>query len=261
MKKILQKQKLIPFPFVIVFTVIFLQLLFSTNINVPIAYGQTSVVGEIIYYNGYFLALNGNKTFGGPTCGVCLGGYWKYYSCGSKEKPKTCRKWICTLRRTGIGGTFTKDSACKTAYGSNVSAGRDLSYYTQIDICEMMTTKAHVTQCFITIPTPTPPLPISPPCVKWENGTCLKIGDISTEPAQFIVRILTIILSFAGGIALLLIISAGYKIMTSKGKPEAIQQGRDQLIAAIIGLVFIIFSFVIFQLIVVDIFKIPGIAK
>jgi len=125
--------------------------------------------------------------------------------------------------------------------------------------------------------TNTPPPPPGPPCAKWkdpgpESGVCemvatslfqgkdAKSGDISTDPGQFIARILAIILSFAGGIALLLIISAGYKIMTSKGKPEAIQQGRDQLISAIVGLVFIIFSFVIFQLVVTDILKIPGIS-
>jgi hypothetical protein len=123
-----------------------------------------------------------------------------------------------------------------------------------------------------------PPLPAppAPPCAKWgaagsaQEGVCLEVatsifqgdaksGNISTDPGQFIIRIFTIILGFAGGIALLLIISAGYKIIMSKGKPEGIQQGRDQLIAAIVGLLFIIFSFVIFQLVVADILKIPGI--
>ncbi|MBU3979361.1 hypothetical protein KKE68_06735 [Patescibacteria group bacterium] len=126
-----------------------------------------------------------------------------------------------------------------------------------------------------TTPLPSPP---GPPCAQWQdvNGdgvgdpssgicemiaTSLPSGNISTNPAQFIVKILAIILSFAGGIALLLIISAGYKIITSNGKAEGIQQGRDQLISAIIGLLFIIFSFVIFQLITSDILKIPGITK
>lgn len=118
------------------------------------------------------------------------------------------------------------------------------------------------------VPPPPPALdPPSSPCAQLNKGVCetiatsLPSGDISTKPSQFITNILAIILSFTGGIALLLIISAGYKIITSKGKPEEIQQGRDQLISAIVGLMFIIFSFVIFQLIAVDIFKIPGITK
>ncbi|MBU3979206.1 pilin, partial [Patescibacteria group bacterium] len=111
----------------------------------------------------------------------------------------------------------------------------------------------------------------SPACAELVNGVCQKIdtsllqggakdiGKMSTNSGEFIVKIFIIILSFAGGIALLLIILSGYKIIMSKGKPEAIQQGKEQLISAIIGLVFIIFSFVIFQLVFVDILKIPGI--
>lgn len=121
-------------------------------------------------------------------------------------------------------------------------------------------------------PTTTPPPPPGPPCAEWQGGnkssgvcdkiaTSLPMGNISTKPGEFIAKITSIILGVAGGIALLLIISAGYKIMTSKGKPEAIQEGRDKLISAIVGLVFIIFSFVIFQLITVDILKIPEINK
>ncbi len=124
-----------------------------------------------------------------------------------------------------------------------------------------------------TVPKPTTIINPSPPCVEWlETGGCKKIRtsfsgdtddtkDIPTDPAAFVLRFFTILLGFAGGIALLLMIFAGYKLITSSGKPEQVQQGRDQLIAAIVGLIFIIFSFVIFQLIVVDILKIPGICK
>jgi hypothetical protein len=83
-------------------------------------------------------------------------------------------------------------------------------------------------------------------------------GDVSTDPAGFIVKIFAILLSLSGGIALLLIIRAGYSIMTSQGKPEQLQQGREQLIAAIVGLIFLIFSFVLLQLIGIDILKIPN---
>ncbi len=172
-------------------------------------------------------------------------------------------------------GTFTEASACSAAYGQStpMRAGFFKDISTQVNICEFDTSNAYIIECVAPpVSTPTLPAAVTPPvCAELKDGVCIKVntsifqggdkdkGGISTEPAQFIVRILTIILSFAGGIALLLILSAGYKIMTSKGKPEAIQQGRDQLIAAIVGLVFIIFSFVIFQLVVVDILKIPGI--
>lgn len=106
------------------------------------------------------------------------------------------------------------------------------------------------------------PPPPSPPCKKWSNGQCTTfasaLGDFATDPAGFVQYIFAVLLSVSGGIALLLIIRAGYQLMASQGKPEQIQNGRDQLIAAIVGLVFLIFAFVFLQLIGVDIFHLPG---
>ncbi len=106
------------------------------------------------------------------------------------------------------------------------------------------------------------PQPPKPPCKDFnDKGGCKTIntglGDLQTETGPFISKIFAILLSLSGGIALLLIIKAGYQIMTSHGKPESLQQGRDQLIAAIVGLLFLIFSFVLLQTIGVDILKIP----
>ncbi len=236
---ILEKQKLI----LTLGIVAFLIAVFFTGKNIPAIYAAAE--GEIFYHDrGYFKA--NNSILGGPGCGICL-----------ETGEGGC------LKRPGTTGYFTKDSACKAAYGSNVIAGARIGGYVPVSMCGVVSTSFQTIECIT---------PRSSPCLELKDGVCIKVstsifqggnkneGDISTEPAQFIVRILTIILSFAGGIALLLILSAGYKIMTSKGKPEAIQQGRDQLISAIVGLVFIIFSFVIFQLVVVDILKIPGIS-
>lgn len=298
MKIIVQKQKSI-----LILGVVILLSIFFIGRSVSVVYGQTRVVGGIIYSpEGYFAADNGS--FGGPGnhtanyspgyeyvpadyhpeagCTNCIGGYWTKYdiTCCDKDGCWVCGHyylWTCTLNRLGIMGSYSEDSACKAVYGGSVRASRPFfrNFNVQIDICDYTSTKAYRIDCVVDIPTPPlPPLPTGSSCAKWGTGTqegvCIGVvtsifqgdsesGNISTDPAQFIVRILTIILAFSGGIALLLIISSGYKIIMSKGKPEGIQQGRDQLIAAIVGLVFIIFSFVIFQLVVVDIFKIPGI--
>lgn len=105
--------------------------------------------------------------------------------------------------------------------------------------------------------------PPKPPCAKpLKNGICpsfnTALGPFSTSPEGFVASIFGVLLAAAGGIALFLIIRAGYKIMTSQGKPETIQEGRDQLIAAIVGLLFLIFSLVFLQVIGVDILHIPG---
>lgn len=84
------------------------------------------------------------------------------------------------------------------------------------------------------------------------------IAAISTNPKEFVTQIFGIILGLSGGIALILIIISGYRIMASSGNPEALQAGREQLVSAIVGLLFIIFSFVILQVIGVEILKIPG---
>ncbi len=107
-------------------------------------------------------------------------------------------------------------------------------------------------------PIPTPPLQ---PCQK-PDGTVenceTAIGPIKVDPQEFISVLFGILLSLAGGIALLIIIWTGYKMMMSRGNPEKIEEAKEQLTSAIIGLLFIIFSVVILEVIGVDILAIPG---
>lgn len=122
--------------------------------------------------------------------------------------------------------------------------------------------------CAQTAATATPtntPTPQLPPCKQWNSGNCKNtstaVGTFSTDTTGFIKTVFDILLSISGGIALLLIIKAGYQLLTSQGKPQQVQEGRDQLIAAIVGLIFLIFSFVALQLLGFDILHIPGFGK
>jgi len=105
------------------------------------------------------------------------------------------------------------------------------------------------------------------PCAKFSSDgkTCLAvdtaIGTISTNPAEFVQSVFKIVLGLSGGIALILIIISGYKYMASQGNPEAVKSASEGLVSAIIGLLFIIFAFVILQIVGVDILKIPGFSK
>lgn len=115
---------------------------------------------------------------------------------------------------------------------------------------------------------PVTPLPPSPPCKEWDSlGRCVTvqasagINQFSTRPEELITQIFAIILSLAGGIGVLLIMRAGYTIQVSLGNAQKLQEGRDQLIAAIVGLFFLIFSFVFLQAIGVDILRIPSIGS
>ncbi len=81
------------------------------------------------------------------------------------------------------------------------------------------------------------------------------IGTISTTPGGYVSTIFGALLSLSGGVALFLIMRAGYKIMMSSGNPEKIKEGREQLIAAIVGLIFLILSLVLLQFLSVDVLK------
>ncbi len=88
-------------------------------------------------------------------------------------------------------------------------------------------------------------------------GTAL--GPIPTTVEGFIKSIFGIILSISGGIAVLLIIISGYKLTVSQGNPDKVKEAQEQLTAAIIGLLFVIFSLVILETIGVDILGLPGV--
>ena len=94
-------------------------------------------------------------------------------------------------------------------------------------------------------------------CIKFRTA----IGEINPGPKAIVASIFNIVLGLAGGIALILIIISGYRFMASQGNPEELTNARQQLIAAIVGLLFIIFSFVILQVIGVEILKIPGFTR
>lgn len=98
------------------------------------------------------------------------------------------------------------------------------------------------------------------------NGDCKSIvtalGKIDvSSPTDFIAKAFGILLSFAGGIALIIIIFSGYRLLISQGDPEKVKNARETLTSAIVGLLFIIFSIVILQVIAIDIFHIPGFTK
>lgn len=63
-------------------------------------------------------------------------------------------------------------------------------------------------------------------------------------------------IGIGGGIAFLLILAAGFQIMTSRGDPKRLQAGQELMTSAIAGLLLLIFSVVILRIIGFDIFNI-----
>jgi len=90
------------------------------------------------------------------------------------------------------------------------------------------------------------------------QGAWTALGCIQTDPQKFIGSILGIAIGIGGGIAFLLILFGGFQILMSAGNPEKLNAGKELITSAITGLLIIIFSIFILQLIGVTIFAIPG---
>lgn len=95
------------------------------------------------------------------------------------------------------------------------------------------------------------------------TGTGIKtaIGCIPTQPQQLVQGFVRVISFAAGGIALLLMIFGAIGVITSAGNPEKLKHSQEQFTSAIIGLLFIIFSVLLLQIIGVDILNIPGFGR
>jgi hypothetical protein len=86
---------------------------------------------------------------------------------------------------------------------------------------------------------------------------CIPIGS----QGGLIGFVLSWAIGIGGGIAFILIVSAGFLILTSGGNPQRLQSGKELLTSAISGLLLLIFSIFILRIIGVDILKIPDFGK
>lgn len=105
--------------------------------------------------------------------------------------------------------------------------------------------------------TPAPsPNPKSVTCGSGDKiGIETAIGCIHvlSSPEIFLGDILRWAVGIGGGIAFLLILYAGFMVMTSAGNPERLKAGQELLTSAISGLILLIFSVFILKFIGVDI--------
>lgn len=93
------------------------------------------------------------------------------------------------------------------------------------------------------------------------SGIWTSIGCVPTEPKALIAGLLRIAAGAGGGIAFLLMIFGAFQMITSAGNPEGVKKGSEQLTSAVIGLLFVVFSVMLLQVIGVDILQIPGFGK
>ena len=92
-------------------------------------------------------------------------------------------------------------------------------------------------------------------------GLGTAIGCIHTNPVDFIKDLLKFLVGIGGGLAFLMMLLGAFQMVTSAGNPETLQAGRERFKDAIIGLLFVIFSVLLMQIIGVGILGIPGFGK
>ena len=82
-------------------------------------------------------------------------------------------------------------------------------------------------------------------------------GLLSGRVQKVVNSLITFGIGIAGGVAFLLLIYGGFKFMFSFGNPENIQQGREIITSAIIGLLVVVFSVFLLRLIGISILGLP----
>ncbi len=91
------------------------------------------------------------------------------------------------------------------------------------------------------------------PCIKDLADGKVKcqtaFGNISTDFKEFTTRILQIAIGLAGAFALILLVRGSIVVLTSGGDPQKLNSGREIIIAAVVGLLFLIFSVLILRFI------------
>lgn len=76
------------------------------------------------------------------------------------------------------------------------------------------------------------------------------IINANPDIKRIIVNVVNIILGFAGALAVLFIIIGGIRYMTSTGNPDAIEGAKKTLLFSIAGLLIIVLSLVIINLVI-----------
>jgi hypothetical protein len=75
--------------------------------------------------------------------------------------------------------------------------------------------------------------------------------------SDFASKFAAVAIGVAGGVAFLMMIYGSFRLVFSNGDPEAVQQGRQVIVAAVTGLIVVIFSVFILRLMGISILGLP----
>ena len=87
------------------------------------------------------------------------------------------------------------------------------------------------------------------------------LGKIPCDPTGFATSLYGIGLSFIGIVALLFIVYGGFLIMTSQGNFDQLRRGKAYITYSIVGVVLAISGYALYQILAIDVIKIPGFSR
>lgn len=90
-------------------------------------------------------------------------------------------------------------------------------------------------------------------CKDGTEGVDTGLGCLPSDPGKLASALFSVALGIAGAIAVLMIIIGGFKVATSQGNVDALQDGKDTITKAITGLAFILLATTILGIIGIDI--------
>jgi len=94
-----------------------------------------------------------------------------------------------------------------------------------------------------------------------DKGIMTAIGCINTaSPKLFTGAILNLVTALGGGLALALILYGVFIVTTSGGNPDKLKMGSEIITSAVIGLIFILLSVFLMNLIGINILALPGLS-
>ena len=87
------------------------------------------------------------------------------------------------------------------------------------------------------------------------------LGKIPCSPTGFATSLYGIGLSFIGVVALLFIVYGGFLILTSQGNFDQVRRGKAYITYSIVGVVLAISGYALYQILAIDVIKIPGFSR
>lgn len=93
------------------------------------------------------------------------------------------------------------------------------------------------------------------------DGVLTAIGCVPTKPQILVESILRYGTLAAGGVAFLLMLLAAIQMITAEGNPNTIKTSQEKFYSAIIGLLLVIFSVLLMQVIGVDLLGLQGFSR